>query len=135
MKRIICALERAGSPRLEVVAGARGSEGPADKVCRPEVVFVNADAGGRDLARTVEGIRLGDPRMPVVLVYGAEPTGKLFDLARRCDCWLFGESDSLGRGLTANEVAEELADRFEANQMRSRLMQVSMSSGPCSTGD
>jgi hypothetical protein len=135
MKRIIGVLERAGSPRLEVAAGVRSGEGVADQVCRPEIVFINAETGHRELAQTVEGVRLGNARMPVVLVYGAETTGKLFDLARRYDCWLFGENDHLGRGLTADEVAEAIAERLEASQVRSRLMQVSMSSGPCSTGD
>jgi len=135
IKKIVEALERAGCPRLEVTAGWRAVEGAASQPGRPEVIFVNADAGGKDLAHTVEAVRLAEPRMPVVLVYGGEPTGRLFDLARRHDCWLFGESDNLKRGLTADEVAEELADRLEARQMRARLMQVSLSSGPCSTGD
>jgi hypothetical protein len=135
IKRITSALERAGSPRLEVTAGVRPGENAADQTRRPEIVFINAEAGHRELTQTVEGVRLGNARMPVVLVYGAEPTGKLFDLARRYDCWLFGESDHLGRGLTADEVAEALGEKLEAGQMRSRLMQVSMSSGPCSTGD
>jgi hypothetical protein len=135
MKRIIGVLERAGSPRLETTAGGRSKEGGADQVRPPEIVFINAETDSKELTQAVEGVRLGNARMPVVLVYGAEPTGKLFDLARRYDCWLFGEADHLGRGLTADEVAEALAERLEASQMRSRLMQVSMSSGPCSTGD
>jgi hypothetical protein len=133
IRRIVGALEAAGSPRLEI-EGAGGA-GAAGGSVPPEIAFVNAELGPRELAQTVEGIRLGSARMPVVLVYGAEPAGRLFSLARRYDCWLFSDADRLERGLNAGEVAEAMAERLEARQMRSCLRQVAASSGPCSTGD
>ena len=97
-------------------------------------VFLNTEMGVRRLQNVVERLRKASARIPIVLTYGAEPGGRLFEMACKHDCWLFSEADRLARGLTAQEVIEALKRR-EADETRSRLVDVSLCSGPCSTGD
>ena len=106
----------------------------AASFARADAVFLNTEMGLKRLTGFVERARKARTGLPIVLTYGDEPTGRHFEIARRYDCWLFSEADRLARGLTAREIADALEAR-ESEETRSRLVDVSLCSGPCSTGD
>ncbi len=134
-RSVIESIEQASSLSLEatVTKDARScEEGLAGGF---DAVFLTAEVGYRCLSLVVGKIRRENKRIPIVLTYGAEPNGKAFELASKYDCWLFSEMDRLKRGLTPQEVGEALRARQEDDKIKSRLMEVSLRSGPCSTGD
>jgi hypothetical protein len=134
-RRIVEAIGRSSSLEVEPVVVEDDKAESAELANGYGAVFVSTDLGAARLAGLVGEIRRENPHVPVVLTYGTEPDGKAFELARTEDCWLFSEIDSLKRGLTAEEIARELEAKSEASELSSRLMEISMLSGPCSTGD
>jgi hypothetical protein len=129
------AIGRSSSLAVEPVVVNEGKADPAELAKGFNAVFVSTDLGVGRLAGLVGEIRRENSHVPIVLTYGTEPDGKVFDLARTEDCWLFSEIDSLKRGLTAEEIGRELEAKGEASELSPRLMEISMLSGPCSTGD
>jgi hypothetical protein len=97
-------------------------------------VFVNRGMKESRLLRVLEHIRERHPEIPVVLTYGTEPDGKAFLYANRYDCMLFSETDRHGRTLNARELVDVLNEESLESDINRRLMELSMSSGPCSTG-
>jgi len=145
MKALLVGFPAARAGKLGKTLGAAGIETgivSTDAAIAPwsvavpttSAVFLNTEMGVRRLQNLVERLRKASGRMPIVLTYGAEPVGKLFEIACKHDCWLFSETDRLVRGLTAQEIIEAL-QRRESDETRSRLVDVSLCSGPCSTGD
>jgi len=134
-RRIVEAIAQASSMSVEPVVVKDDKADSTELANGYGAVFVSTDLGAARLAALVGEIRRENPHVPVVLTYGTEPDGKAFELARTQDCWLFSEIDSLKRGLTAEEIARELEARGEASELSTRLMEISMLSGPCSTGD
>jgi hypothetical protein len=134
-RSIVKTLEKAQSPAMEATIAERVEEGQAALASRLDAVFVSTEIGSSLLTYLIEETRRRNSRVAIILTYGSEPGGKAFDLARRHECRLFSEMDRLQRGLTVAELAEELGEVLEVKQIRSRLMEVSLSSGPCSTGD
>jgi len=134
-RRIADAIGRSSSLSVEPVVVKEGKADSVELANGFGAVFVSTDLGAGRLAALVVEIRRENPHVPVVLTYGTEPGGKVFELARTEDCWLFSEIDPLKRGLTAEEIARELEAKDEASELSSRLMEISMLSGPCSTGD
>jgi hypothetical protein len=134
-RRIVEAIGRSSSLPVDPVVVTDDKADSAELADGYGAVFVSTDLGAVRLAALVGEIRRDNPHVPVVLTYGTEPDGKVFELARTQDCWLFSEIDSLKRGLTAEEMARELEAKGEASELSSRLMEISTLSGPCSTGD
>jgi hypothetical protein len=97
-------------------------------------VFVNREVKESRLAWLLDHIRERHPEIPIVLTYGTEPDGKAYLYANRYDCMLFSETDRHGRTLNARELAETLRRRLLDSDVTRKLMELSMSSGPCSTG-
>ena len=130
----IARILRAAGIEIETVS-AEGAVAPHLVAAPPApAAFVNAEMGMKRLQNLMERLRKASASMPIVLTYGAEPAGKLFEMARKFDCWLFSQTDRHARGLTADEIVEALG-RYESDETRSRLVDVSLCSGPCSTGD
>ncbi|MFZ1947020.1 MAG: hypothetical protein WAW06_05690 [bacterium] len=134
-KKVVTSLERALPLEAEVKMAEARETDLAGRAARCDVIFVGAVMGQKALGTLLDAIRGKAGSVPVVLVYEAEPDGRIFQLALRHDCWLYSEMDRLKRGLTADELAEALRARAEGGETTSRLMDISLSSGPCSTGD
>lgn len=134
-KRLAATVQGAMSLGLEATNLSAAKADPAGLAATFDAVFVSTELGPRRLAALVADLRRESAHTPIVITYGAEPGGKIFQLAATLDCWLFSEIDRLERGLTPDELAEELQERKEASEMGSRLMEISLLSGPCSTGD
>jgi hypothetical protein len=97
-------------------------------------VFVNRGMKESRLLRVLERVRERLPEIPVVLTYANEPDGKAYLYANQYDCMLFSETDRHGRTLNARELADVLKEGLPDSDVTRRLMDLSMSSGPCSTG-
>lgn len=134
-KSIVEVLERSANLRMHASIADDAGEDEADLASRLDVVFVSTEIGWRRLDPWVEQVRRTNRSVPIVLTYGQEPAGWAFQLASRYDCWLFSETDRLGRGLNPEELGEALGVRAEAGEIRTRLIDISACSGPCSTGD
>lgn len=100
-----------------------------------EAVFINRDMAADRLEKILERVRSSSETIPLVLVYGAEPDGKAYLTARRHGCWLFSEKDRHHRALTPAQLGDDLRESSEARHCAKRLMEISLCSGPCSTGD
>jgi hypothetical protein len=101
---------------------------------RADVVFLDGESEWRRLEAMVDRMRDRFPERPIVLLYEAEPQGRLFALAARYGCRLYSETDRLGRTMTAEELADSLTGDGPG-QVERRLMEITLSTGPCSTGD
>jgi len=134
-RRITDALEQASVLSLETTVIRESKANATELAGAFGAVFMSTELGTKRLAGLVGELRGANSHMPIILTYGTEPDGKVFELARTQDCWLFSELDGLKRGLTADEIARELEARSEASELGSRLMDISLVSGPCSTGD
>lgn len=134
-KRLVEALARSANLEIAVTASDDAGENEADLASRLDVVFVSTEIGSRRLGPWVEQVRRDNHSIPIVLTYGREPDGWTFQISSRYDCWLFSETDCLGRGLNPDELGEALRARVETGEIRSRLIDISACSGPCSTGD
>ena len=98
-------------------------------------VFISRDLKESRLVQVLDFLSENHPEIPVVLTYGAELDGRAYLYARKYDCLLFSEKDRFGRTLTAGELAEALQKRSPQSDVTRKLMELSMSCGPCSTGD
>lgn len=134
-RQVAEALERSASIHIQVKVADDAGEAEAELAGRLDAVFVCTEVGWRRLGPWVEQVRETNRSVPIVITYGQEPDGWTFQIASRHDCWLFSETDRLGRGLNPDELGEALRANVEAGEMRSRLMEISSCSGPCSTGD
>jgi hypothetical protein len=128
------AIGRAGRFAVETAVTVDLDDG-ADLAGRFDAVFLSAEVGPKSLGQVLAKIRQTNRELVIVLVYGAEPDGRLFHLAARHDCWLTSDEDRMKRSLTLEEVADGLAVRLEGRNLRSRLMEITSCSGPCSTGE
>jgi hypothetical protein len=134
VKNIVSAIESAADVKIDPVAAATGPRG-SSRTQDCQAVFVSRDLKEHGLVHTLQAVTEAHPQTPVVLVYGAEPDGKTYLYANKYGCMLFSELDRLGRTLTACELAETLQARSSSSAFARKLMELSMSYGPCSTGD
>ena len=134
-KQVAKAIEAGSAVRLDVAEIAESRADAAGLAAGYDAVFVSTAAGIKRLDGLVGEVRRDNAHIPIVITYGEEPDGGAFQLAARHDCWLFSEIDRLKRGLTAEEIGQELESRVEASELGSRLMEISLQGGPCSTGD
>jgi hypothetical protein len=100
-----------------------------------EAVFIDRDLDEARLVRILEDVRACRPDIPIVLVYGCEPDGRSYLMANRFDCWLFSENDRMDRTLRPAEIGDALAGRSSDSDIERRLFEVSLTAGPCSTGE
>jgi hypothetical protein len=98
-------------------------------------VFISRDLEEPRLPHLLESIRQMHFDIPIVLVYEAEPDGKAYLYANKYDCLLYSEMDRVGRTLSAKELAGELEEISRENDISRKLMELSLSAGPCSTGE
>jgi hypothetical protein len=134
-RRISEAIRQSAGFDMQITVADDAGETEAELASRLDAVFVNAEIGWRRLGPWVELVRGNNRSVPIVLTYEQEPDGWAFQIASRHDCWLFSETDRLGRGLNTDELGEALRDRAEAGEVRSRLIDIASCSGPCSTGE
>ncbi len=99
-----------------------------------DILFLDRSLGGRKLGSLLKRMRRQCEITPAVLVYDSEPDGQAFAIASEHDCLLYSEKDRLKRGLTPSEIGEAIKAELASPGIEQRLMDVSMSSGPCSTG-
>ncbi len=99
-----------------------------------DILFLDRGLGERKLGSLLRRAGRGSEATPAVLVYDREPDGRAFAIASEHDCLLYSEKDRLSRGLTAAEIGEAIKAEVDACGVDRRLMEVSLSSGPCSTG-
>lgn len=139
VERIASSIEKVSEITL-VTSRAGGSTGDlagrnlSELISVTDAVFVDRDREDMELERLLGSIRECQTEMPIVLVYESEPDGKCFMLANKFECWLFSDSDHLERTLTPSELGEALAEVAEKRAVERRLFEISLSSGPCSTG-
>ena len=134
IRRIVSSIEEASQASL-VTSRAGISDGNlSELIAASDAVFVGRDQEERNLTRLLGDIRKHHTNIPVVLTYESEPDGKSFMLSGKFDCWLFSDSDHLGRTLTPAEIGEALAGGTDSRTIEQRLFEVSRSAGPCSTG-
>jgi hypothetical protein len=135
VKRVISSIEAASA----ISIGATMCDDPGEKlgelVCGSDAVFINRHLDGTRLERSLSEIREHRDDVPVTLIYESEPNGEAFLFATRYDCWLFSEMDRLGRTLSPAEVGEALLRKRSRGETERRLMEISLCTGPCSTGD
>ncbi len=131
-RSIVSAIEGASETAIEPVIVRDTWTG--DEPGEVSSVFINREMDEKELARWLETIRDVSADIPVILVYGSQPDGKSYMLSNRFDCWLFSEKDRMERTLTAAEVGRALANETPDSVLEKRLFEVSLSSGPCSTG-
>ena len=135
VERIVGKIEQASGVALAATVSSNeepdldGADGDFD------AVFVSRDMAPDRLEKTLERVRGSSETIPLVLVYGSEPDGKAYLIARRYGCWLFSEIDRHPRTFTATELGDNLRESFETTHCARRLMEISLCSGPCSTGD
>jgi hypothetical protein len=133
-KGVVSVIESASEAELT----ATHLTGPSGTGKRPgddfDAIFINRDLKESQLQDWLRAVRQGDPGLPVVLVYRSEPDGRAFLLAKKFDCWLFTEDDRMGRTLSPAELGTALVRKAEERSVQHRLMEVSLSAGPCSTG-
>jgi hypothetical protein len=131
---LVASVHKASGLRLDptVISGLR----TADRVDLGtyRAVFVSRDIKQAELIEMLDGIRRTHPALPVVLVYGASPDGRAFLLSNRFGCMLYSELDRFGRTLTGQELAEALQATVSEGDVIRKMMELSMCSGPCSTG-
>jgi hypothetical protein len=99
-----------------------------------DILFLDRELGDRKLGKLLRRVRQQCEAIPAVLVYDSEPDGKAFAIASEHDCLLYSEKDRLKRGLTPTEIGEAIESELSAPGIERHLMDVSLSSGPCSTG-
>jgi hypothetical protein len=134
-KQVAKAIEAASAVELDAAEIAETKADAAVLAAGYDAVFVSTAAGLKRLDGLVGEIRRDNAHVPIVITYGEEPEGSAFQVAATQDCWLFSDIDRLKRGLTAEEIGLGLEARGEASELGSRLMEISMMGGPCSTGD
>jgi hypothetical protein len=99
-----------------------------------DILFLDRKLGDRKLGRLLRRVRRESEATPAVLVYETEPDGQAFAIASEHDCLLYSENDRLKRGLTPDEIGEVIEAELDSPSVDRRLMEISLSSGPCSTG-
>ena len=99
-----------------------------------DILFLDRKLGDRKLGSLLKRVRRECEATPAVLVYETEPDGRAFAIASEHDCLLYSENDRLKRGLTPDEIGEAIKAELDGPDIGKRLMEVSLSSGPCSTG-
>jgi hypothetical protein len=134
VRRIASALRSAADLGIVPSGGSRRAGTAAWDPEDYDAVFISRDIDESCLAEALEDVRDKKPDMPLVLVHGGDPDGKAFLLANRYECLLYSELDSLGRTLTAGELAGTLKERLSEGGLGRKLMELSLSCGPCSTG-
>jgi hypothetical protein len=99
-----------------------------------DILFLDRTLGDRKLGNLLRRVRRQCEATPAVLVYDSEPDGQAFAIASEHDCLLYSEKDRLKRGLTPAEIGEAIEAELETPSIQRRLMEVSLCTGPCSTG-
>ena len=135
VSRLIAAIEAEAAVELVPVHWDERDAGIEDLTGDFDAVFINRGLDAEELQDTLKRIRATDKRVPVVLAYEVEPDGRAFVLAKRYGCWLFSEIDRLQRGLTPGQLGEALVERADDRNAHRRLFEISLCTGPCSTGD
>ena len=131
---LIASVEKASGLNLDptVISGLHSADRADLDTYR--AVFVSRDLKQTELVETLESIRREHPTVPVVLVYGDSPDGRAFLISNRFGCMLYSELDRFGRTLTGLELAEALQASLHEEDVIRKMMELSMCSGPCSTG-
>ena len=99
-----------------------------------DILFLDRKLGDRKLGSLLRRVRRECEATPAVLVYETEPDGRAFAIASEHDCLLYSENDRHKRGLTPAEIGDVIEAELESPGIDRRLMEISLSSGPCSTG-
>jgi hypothetical protein len=133
-KRVISAIRAASEAELTAVH-LSGQDNRSSRLTDEfHAVFIDRSLKDAELEAWLSTVRRSNPGLPVILIYQSEPDGRAFLLASRYDCWLFGEADRMGRTLSPAELGEALVRSAAERSVEHRLMAVSLSAGPCSTG-
>ncbi|MFH1313168.1 MAG: hypothetical protein ABIJ00_08045 [Candidatus Eisenbacteria bacterium] len=135
VQKVVSSVEAASSLRLGVTVCSDPGDRLGELVSRCDAVFMNRHIDDARLDLSLSAIREHRDDVPVTLVYESEPDGKAFVFARKYDCWLFSENDRRNRTLTPAEVGEGLLRESARDETKKRLMEISFSTGPCSTGE
>ena len=135
VQSVVSSIEAASSLSMGVTVCCDPGEKLAELVSSCDAVFINRHLDDSTLDLSLSTIRKHRDAVPVTLVYESEPDGNAFLLAKRYACWLFSETDRLRRTLTPAEVGEALLRESAKDETQKRLMEISLCTGPCSTGD
>jgi hypothetical protein len=135
VKKVVWSIEAASSLSMGVTVCCDPGEKLGELVRNSDAVFIDMGLGDANLDLALSTIREHRRDVPVTLIYESEPSGRAFHLARRYDCQLFSEMDRLHRTLTPAEAGRALLKRSAKCETERRLMEISLSTGPCSTGE
>jgi hypothetical protein len=133
--QIVECIEAASSIEIDAVKRECTCRDLRAVVAASDAVFVDRAVETRSIEKVLRLIRQHCSDIPVVITYQDEPDGRTFVLARRYDCLLFSPKDKLGITLTPAEVATALEESLSAACAEQKLMEISLCTGPCSTGD
>ena len=134
VKSLVESIEKGSPVSIMAMTRKEVSEESAALGGEYDVLFLDRTLGDRKLGKLLKRVRRQSEATPAVLVYDSEPDGSAFAIASEHDCLLYSEKDRLKRGLTPTEIGEALEAEVATPGIERRLMEVSMSSGPCSTG-
>lgn len=134
MKSLVESIETGSNVSVDATARKEVGGESGDLAGEFDILFLDRNLGDRKLASLLRRVRRSCEATPAVLVYEDEPDGRAFAIASEHDCLLYSEKDRLKRGLTPLEIGEAIKSELEGPGIERRLMEVSLSSGPCSTG-
>ncbi|MGD9141238.1 MAG: hypothetical protein PVJ42_06825 [bacterium] len=134
VKSLVDSIEKGAQVSVEAVS-RREVAGEKEALCGDyDILFLDRKLGERKLGSLLTRARRECEATPAVLVYENEPDGSAFAIASEHDCLLYSENDRLKRGLTPDEIGDAIVAEVYRPGINKRLMEVSLSSGPCSTG-
>ena len=133
--RVVRCIEAASCIEITVVEHDCTCRDLRAVVMASDAVFINRAVETRSIEKMLRLIRQNCNDIPIVITYEDEPDGRAFVLARRYDCLLFSPQDELGITLTPAEVATALEESLSEACAEQKLMEISLCTGPCSTGD
>jgi hypothetical protein len=134
VKSLVDSIETGSNVSVKATARKEMGSESEDIAGDYDILFLDRGLGDRKLASLLRRVRRSCEATPAVLVYEDEPDGNAFAIASEHDCLLYSEKDRLKRGLSPTEIGEAIEAEVEGPGIERRLMEVSLSSGPCSTG-
>ena len=135
VKSLVDSIENGSPVSIDATARKEATEESEALGGDYDILFLDRALGDGKLGRILRRVRRGSAATPAVLVYDTEPDGRAFALASEHDCLLYSEKDSMKRGLSPTEIGEAIEAELAGPDIERRLMEVSLSTGPCSTGD
>jgi hypothetical protein len=135
VKKLVSSIETASSLTMGVTVSYDPGEKLGDLVSSCDIIFIGTRLENTRIELSLKTVREHRDDLPVALIYESEPNGNAFLFARKYNCYLFSETDRDQRTLAPAEVGEVLPNQSAGGETEQRLVEISLCTGPCSTGD